>query len=66
MVERRNPACVIQVDGGISVETIGAAARAGATSFVAGTAVFDGPGSLAENIARLRVARVADLPVHDQ
>lgn len=30
----------IEVDGGISVQTIGAAARAGATVFVAGSAVF--------------------------
>jgi ribulose-phosphate 3-epimerase len=66
MLQERNPSCVIQVDGGISVETIGAAARAGATSFVAGTAVFEGPGSLAENIARIRTAGLADLPVHEQ
>jgi ribulose-phosphate 3-epimerase len=34
---------VIQVDGGINAETIGAAAGAGATVFVAGTAVFGAP-----------------------
>ena len=56
MVERTNPSCVIQVDGGIAESTIGLAAAAGATSFVAGTAVFDGPGTLAEKIAALRSA----------
>jgi ribulose-phosphate 3-epimerase len=30
----------IQVDGGISLETIGIAARHGANSFVAGSAIF--------------------------
>lgn len=58
MVDRRNPDCVIQVDGGISEATIAAAASAGATSFVAGTAVFAGAGTLSDNIARLRDFRL--------
>jgi ribulose-phosphate 3-epimerase len=56
LVDRVNPDCVIQVDGGIAPGTIGLAAAAGATSFVAGTSVFDGNGSLAENVAALRRA----------
>jgi ribulose-phosphate 3-epimerase len=56
MVDKVNPNCVIQVDGGISVDTIGEASAAGATSFVAGTSVFTGDGSLAANIAALRSA----------
>jgi ribulose-phosphate 3-epimerase len=31
----------LEVDGGIGEETIGAAARAGANAFVAGTAIFE-------------------------
>lgn len=56
LVDKVNPDCVIQVDGGISVDTIGEASAAGATSFVAGTSVFTGDGSLAANIAALRSA----------
>jgi len=44
----------LQVDGGITVDTIGIAAEAGADTFVAGSAVFRGvPG---ERIAELRAA----------
>jgi ribulose-phosphate 3-epimerase len=40
MIEARGLKTVIQVDGGITPETIGPVAAAGATVFVAGTAVF--------------------------
>src|SRR4029079_2760994 len=40
MVERHNPQCEIEVDGGIDKKTIPLAAGAGANVFVAGTAVF--------------------------
>src|SRR5215467_8792874 len=40
LVSRNNPACEIEVDGGIDLRTIGEAASAGANVFVAGTAVF--------------------------
>ena len=43
----------LEVDGGIGEETIGAAARAGAGVFVAGTAVFGAP-DYAAAIATLR------------
>lgn len=46
LIERNNPACEIEVDGGIDDRTIGQAAKAGADVFVAGTAVYgakDGP-----------------------
>lgn len=43
----------VQVDGGISQDTIGRAAEAGANVFVAGSAVY-GADSPAEQIARLR------------
>lgn len=44
----------IEVDGGIEPATIGHAARAGADTFVAGTAVFNG--AIAKNIHTLRQA----------
>jgi ribulose-phosphate 3-epimerase len=40
MVNAQNPACEIEVDGGIDARTIPLAAGAGASVFVAGTAVF--------------------------
>ena len=40
LLGRRRSAAVLEVDGGITVETIGEARRAGADAFVAGTAVF--------------------------
>lgn len=40
---RQGPDIGVQVDGGISAETIALAAQAGATSFVAGSAVFRAP-----------------------
>lgn len=56
LVDRDNSGCIVQVDGGIGPDTIAAAAKAGATSFVAGTAVFGAHGSLAEAIAALKNA----------
>ena len=42
----------IQVDGGINLETIGIARRAGADTFVAGSVVFksDTPSAVVENL----------------
>lgn len=53
LVEERQLAVDIQVDGGINKETIGAAAKAGANSFVSGTGVF-GTGDVAKAIRELR------------
>jgi ribulose-phosphate 3-epimerase len=47
----------LQVDGGITEDTIGVAAEAGADTFVAGSAVFRG--EPAERIASLRAAAAA-------
>ncbi|GJE58245.1 ribulose-phosphate 3-epimerase [Methylobacterium trifolii] len=47
----------IEVDGGIDAETVVAAVRAGADTFVAGNAVFKGgPAHYAERIAAIRAA----------
>jgi ribulose-phosphate 3-epimerase len=53
LVKERQLAVDIQVDGGINMETIGAAAKAGANSFVSGTGVF-GTGDVAKAIRELR------------
>ncbi len=45
----------VSIDGGVNVETAADAARAGATFFVCGNAVFDGH-PVAENLRRLRTA----------
>ncbi len=42
-IAARDLSAVIQIDGGIDIGTIGSAAAAGATNFVAGTAVFGKP-----------------------
>jgi ribulose-phosphate 3-epimerase len=52
----------LQVDGGITEETIGIAAEAGANTFVAGSAVFGG--DPAERIASLRDAASAHTHAH--
>jgi ribulose-phosphate 3-epimerase len=50
----------IEVDGGISPETVALAARAGANAFVAGNAVFKGgPAGYAERIAAIRAGAAA-------
>lgn len=51
----------LQVDGGVSVETIGRAAEAGADTFVAGSAVYKAPDP-DEMVTRLR--RIADEHTH--
>jgi ribulose-phosphate 3-epimerase len=53
------PGVEIQVDGGITRETIGPVVRAGATVLVAGSAVFGGRGTVADNIMELRDAAQA-------
>jgi ribulose-phosphate 3-epimerase len=53
----------LQVDGGITAETIGMAAEAGADTFVAGSAVFNGEVP-AERIASLRAAASAHPHAH--
>ena len=48
--------CDLEVDGGINAETIKPALDAGATTFVAGSAVYNEDASVAENIKTLRQA----------
>ena len=46
----------IQVDGGIGPDTAGEVVGAGASVLVAGSAIYRGAGSVAENIAAIRAA----------
>ena len=56
LVDRHNPQCEIEVDGGIDEKTIGLGAGAGANVFVAGTAVFrakPGPAAAVKHLEEL-------------
>jgi ribulose-phosphate 3-epimerase len=55
ILDRRHSKAALEVDGGITVETIATAWRAGADTFVAGTAVFDQPDP-AEAVRQLKRA----------
>jgi ribulose-phosphate 3-epimerase len=61
MIDERGREVSLEVDGGISLETIARAARAGADVFVAGTAVFGAP-DYAQAIAALRAAAAGARP----
>ena len=52
-LDRINPACEVEVDGGIGKDTAAAAAAAGANVLVAGSAIF-GRGDYAARMAELR------------
>ncbi len=55
MLKKHESDAIIQVDGGINNKTISTVAQAGATSFVAGSAIFNTP-DYAETISGLRQA----------
>ncbi len=44
----------LQVDGGVNVDTVKEVVHAGASSFVAGSAIFNDKSSIAENVLALR------------
>jgi ribulose-phosphate 3-epimerase len=56
LIEARNPACELEVDGGIDARTAPAVVAAGARVLVAGSAVFGQPGGVAAAMARLAAA----------
>ena len=60
-IDRRGLEVELEVDGGINAATIGATARAGATVFCAGSALFNGPGTMADRVAALREAAAAGM-----
>ena len=55
-IDRRGLEIELEVDGGIGASTIGAAAQAGARVFCAGSALFDGPGRMADRVLAMRTA----------
>ncbi|MBC3193660.1 ribulose-phosphate 3-epimerase [Pseudonocardia sp. C8] len=55
-IDRRGLDVELEVDGGIGPDTIGAAARAGARVFCTGSALFRGPGTMADRAAAMRAA----------
>lgn len=54
MIDRSNPQCELEVDGGIEAETAPQAVRAGANVLVVGTGVFRVPEGAAPAVRRLR------------
>ncbi len=53
MIDEVNPACELEVDGGIDAETLPAVVAAGARVLVAGSAVFGTPEGITESIRKL-------------
>jgi ribulose-phosphate 3-epimerase len=58
LLDRSESAADLQVDGGIHTANIAQVARAGATVFVTGSAVFNDTSSVSDSVARLRRALV--------
>lgn len=54
LIDRLNPACNLEVDGGIKASNIGRVRAAGADMFVVGSAIFNDDVSVAASIAALR------------
>jgi len=55
-LQQAGSSALIQVDGGMTVQTLPEAYRAGARAFVSGSAIFGHPGGIAEGIRALRAA----------
>jgi len=58
MIQRLNPFCEIEVDGGVDETTAPLAAAAGAGVFVAGSSIFGDVAGVAAAMSRLRAALV--------
>ena len=56
MIEESHSNAIIEVDGGMTIDTLPLALRAGARIFVTATAVFRNPGGIAAGIQALRAA----------
>lgn len=58
-LDRRNPSCFLQVDGGIKASNIQRVAQAGADTLVVGSAIFTPDHSVADGLHALRAALTA-------
>ncbi len=58
MLEQKGTPTWLEVDGGISADTLPKTLRAGADAFVAGTSIFKHPGGIAAGVRNLRQALV--------
>ena len=56
LIDRFNPACELEVDGGVDLKTIGQCAARGANVFVAGTSVFGSPNGPRAAVGELMAA----------
>jgi ribulose-phosphate 3-epimerase len=56
LIERRQPGCEVEVDGGIDATTAPLVVRAGASALVAGSAIFGDGQGVAAAMTRLRAA----------
>ena len=56
LLDEFNPTCDLEVDGGVSAHNISDVVRNGANVIVVGSAVFNGEGTVADNLALLRKA----------
>ena len=53
LIEKHNPACELEVDGGINTRNVNDVVKAGANVIVAGSAIFKSP-NIAETIKEFR------------
>jgi ribulose-phosphate 3-epimerase len=56
LIERHNPACELEVDGGIDLKSGPECVKAGANVLVAASAIFGSPAGAADAVRQLRVA----------
>jgi ribulose-phosphate 3-epimerase len=56
MIERAQPACELEVDGGIDADTVPLVVEAGARVLVAGTSIYHAPEGVAAAMDRLRAS----------
>jgi ribulose-phosphate 3-epimerase len=60
-IDRRGLDIELEVDGGIGASTIGAAARAGARVFCAGSALLRGPGTMSDRALAMRATAAEEI-----
>jgi ribulose-phosphate 3-epimerase len=69
MLDEHNPACRLEIDGGVTASNIGRIVEAGGDTFVAGSSIFGESDQIAANVEALRRAvseptgrKVTDIP----